>query len=591
MKREQMNIVVTGHVDHGKSTVVGRLLADTGSLPEGKLEQVKTQCLRNARPFEYAFLLDALKEEQAQGITIDTARCFFKTEKRDYIIIDAPGHVEFLKNMVSGAARAEAALLVIDAHEGIAENSRRHGYLVHMLGIRKIIVLVNKMDLVDYREDVFLNVVNEYAEFLRKLNIVPVAFVPVSALDGDNIAQKSTRLKWYTGKTVLGVVDDLPVKVPDNSKPFRMPVQDIYKFTEAGDQRRIFAGTIESGNISNGDRVVFYPSQKRSVITSIEGFNEPEQGSVCTGKSTGFTLADELYIKRGEIMCKDGELSPQIAVRFHANVFWMGISPLVKDRKYKLKCATAAHQVRLVDILSSVDATDLSAVVGKETVERHDVAECLFETVKPLAFDCADDIPGTGRFVIVDNYDIAGGGIITGAEISKENWADRHVISREKEWESGFITTLDREKKNGHRSKFIIITGNRRVHQIARLLEMKLFGAGLQAYYASIYNVELMNQHLNSTEDLIAQLGELARLITGAGLIFITSLQEFDDGEIDLLRKLNQPNDVLVVRFDCSDQLLTLTDDIVDNGAKTEEVVSRIVDRLRSERIIADYDI
>ena len=149
--REQMNIVVVGHVDHGKSTVIGRLLADTGSLPQGKLAQVQAMCERNARPFEYAFLLDALKDEQAQGITIDTARCFFKTAKRDYIIIDAPGHIEFLKNMVTGAARAEAALLVIDAKEGVRENSRRHGYLLSMLGIRQIVVLVNKMDLVALR--------------------------------------------------------------------------------------------------------------------------------------------------------------------------------------------------------------------------------------------------------------------------------------------------------------------------------------------------------------------------------------------------------------------------------------------------------
>ena len=155
MQREDMNIVIVGHVDHGKSTIIGRLLADTGSLPEGKLEDVKEMCRRNSKPFEYAFLLDALKDEQAQGITIDSARCFFNTEKRNYIIIDAPGHIEFLKNMVTGAARAEAALLVIDAKEGVRENSKRHGYLLSMLGIKQITVLVNKMDLAGYSQDRF----------------------------------------------------------------------------------------------------------------------------------------------------------------------------------------------------------------------------------------------------------------------------------------------------------------------------------------------------------------------------------------------------------------------------------------------------
>src|SRR5476649_2548335 len=165
-EREQMNVVIVGHVDHGKSTLVGRLLADTGSLPEGKLEAVKANCARNAKPFEYAFLLDALKDEQAQGITIDTARCFFKTAQRDYIIIDAPGHIEFLKNMISGAARAEAAVLVIDAKEGVRENSRRHGYLLSMLGVKQVVVCVNKMDLVDRSESHFKQIEKEFRDFL-----------------------------------------------------------------------------------------------------------------------------------------------------------------------------------------------------------------------------------------------------------------------------------------------------------------------------------------------------------------------------------------------------------------------------------------
>src|SRR5476651_2752887 len=168
-----MNVVIVGHVDHGKSTLVGRLLADTGSLPEGKLESVQASCKRNAKPFEYAFLLDALKDEQAQGITIDTARSFFKSARRDYIIIDAPGHIEFLKNMVTGAARAEAALLVIDAHEGIQENSRRHGYMLSMLGIRQVVVLVNKMDLVNHDLDLFERIRAEYSSFLKDVKIIP----------------------------------------------------------------------------------------------------------------------------------------------------------------------------------------------------------------------------------------------------------------------------------------------------------------------------------------------------------------------------------------------------------------------------------
>ena len=189
--RAAMNIVIVGHVDHGKSTIIGRLLADTHSLPIGKLEQVKATCERNAKPFEYAFLLDALKEEQAQGVTIDSARVFFKTPKRHYIIIDAPGHIEFLKNMVTGASRAQAALLVIDANEGVRENSRRHGYMLSMLGIRQIAILVNKMDLVGYDQATFDRIVREYGQFLTEVNIRPSSFIPVGGRDGDNIADRS----------------------------------------------------------------------------------------------------------------------------------------------------------------------------------------------------------------------------------------------------------------------------------------------------------------------------------------------------------------------------------------------------------------
>src|SRR5205823_14551423 len=191
-ERETFNVVIVGHVDHGKSTVVGRLLADTGALPQGKLEAVRRECERTGKPFEYAFLLDALSDEQDQGITIDTARCFFKSKTRDYIIIDAPGHIEFLKNMISGAARAEAAVLVIDAKEGVRENSRRHGYILSMLGIKQVIVCVNKMDLVDRSEKIFKAIEKEYREFLKSIgSVAPQAFIPVSATNGENLSERS----------------------------------------------------------------------------------------------------------------------------------------------------------------------------------------------------------------------------------------------------------------------------------------------------------------------------------------------------------------------------------------------------------------
>ncbi len=286
----------------------GGCLADTGSLPEGKLAQVQENCRRNSKPFEYAFLIDALKDEQSQGITIDTARVFFKTAKRNYIILDAPGHIEFLKNMVTGASRAEAALLVIDAEEGVRENSRRHGYMMSMLGIKQIAVLVNKMDLMGYGQATYEAIVSEYTAFLREINIVPACFIPVSAMEGDNIAAPAAKsMPWYTGKSVLEMLDAFEKEPLPSDKPFRMPVQDVYKFTRFGDNRRIIAGTIETGSVRVGDEVVFYPSGKKSKVKTIEWFNSPERTEASCGSATGFTLEEQIYVTRGELAVKSSQ--------------------------------------------------------------------------------------------------------------------------------------------------------------------------------------------------------------------------------------------------------------------------------------------
>ncbi|MEI8121497.1 MAG: GTP-binding protein [bacterium] len=411
-QHEQMSIVMAGHVDHGKSTVIGRLLAETGALPQGKLEQVRAQCRRNAKPFEYAFLLDALKDEQAQGITIDVARCFFKTAQRRYILIDAPGHIEFLKNMITGASRADAALLVIDAKEGIRENTKRHGYMMSMLGLRQLTVLVNKMDLVNYDEVVFERLRKDYTEFLARLQIHPVSFIPVSGMQGDNIAASTGAMPWYKGPTVLEQIDQFQSSRFPDTLPFRLPVQDIYKFTEQDDDRRIVAGTIETGSIAVGDAVVFQPSGKSSRIRSIEYFNGPAKTRATAGEAPGFTLDTQLYIKPGEWMVRADEPSPQVGTRLRVNLFWMNRAPMICGKTYKLKLGALRSTVKLVEILAVLDAAEIGVDSAKEQVDRHDVAEVILETPKPVAFDLISDIEQTGRLVIVDNFEIAGAGII-----------------------------------------------------------------------------------------------------------------------------------------------------------------------------------
>ncbi len=549
--KEQMNIVIVGHVDHGKSTVIGRLLADTGSLPEGKLESVKEYCRKNSRPFEYAFLLDALKDEQAQGITIDTARCFFKTNKRDYIIIDAPGHIEFLKNMVTGASRAEAALLVIDANEGIKENSKRHGHIVSMLGIKQVVVLVNKMDLVNFNGDVFNSITEEFTEFLNKINIKPINFIPISAFNGDNIAEKSEFTPWYKGPTVLTQLDSFANRKEDSQLPFRMPVQDIYKFTEENDDRRIVAGTILSGTLKAGDEVLFLPSKKKSIVNSIEGFNVAPTDKADAGQAIGVTLKTQIYIKSGELMVRADEIQPVLSSRFRVNIFWVGKFPLIKNKNYKLKIGTLRITVKLAEILNIIDAAELNIDTFKEQVERHDVAECILETVKPIPFDPISQMEMTGRFVIVDNYEISGGGIIQEgtSESGITHW--NHINEREFNWEQGLVSSNLREDIYRHKAKFVVLTsGNEEyshsIHQIGKELEYKLFKSNYVTYYLGIAGLEDASGDRDSQ---IAKLGELARTFTDAGQIFITAVFNLDDYEAEKLKLLNENNEILIVNI------------------------------------------
>lgn len=598
-RREQMNIVTVGHVDHGKSTVIGRLLADTGSLPEGKLEQVKAMCERNARPFEYAFLLDALKNEQAQGITIDTARSFFKTQKRNYIINDAPGHIEFLKNMITGAARAEAALLVIDAEEGIQENSKRHGYMLSMLGLKQISVLVNKMDLVGYSQERFESIVNDYTAFLNHLGVQVVSFIPIAAREGVNIVMPSRReTPWYEGYSVLQQIDAFEKPTPETAEPFRMPVQDIYKFTDAGDSRRIVAGTIETGTIKVGDNVHFHPSGKTSTVKSIEAFNAPQRSDIGAGWATGFTLTTQIYIKPGELMTKQGEPQPHVNNRFRCSLFWMGRPPMIKNKRYKMKIGAAAVGVEIANVLSVLDASELSSVENKQQIERHDVAECILETVRPVAFDRRGDIERTGRFVIVDDFEIAGAGVILEPVADDQSALKQAVQRRELTWEKGLVAPADRATRNKHDGKFILVHGRRGSgkRDVAKALERSLFDAGCATYYFGISN---MFQDLDESErfrslerdEHLNQLAQLARVMTDAGVLFITTVEDLDDFDLDRLKTLLAPQPLYVVNVGENPFSQFPVNLALPHQPPVTDAVKTIMGSLMEMKIVQDFSI
>ena len=542
--KEDMNIVIVGHVDHGKSTLMGRLLADTDSLPEGKLEQVKETCRRNSKPFEYAFLLDALKDEQSQGITIDTARCFFKTEKRDYIILDAPGHIEFLKNMITGASRAEAALLMIDAKEGVQENSRRHAYMLSMLGIRQIAVVINKMDLVDYDQGVYERVKEEYLEFLRQINITPRVVLPVSSFMGENIVRKSDKMPWYDGLRILEVLDHFDCEQPHEDQSFRMPVQDVYKFTRNGDDRRIVAGTIETGTIQPGQEVVFYPSGKRSHVKNIEVFHAAPIEVGKPGMAIGFTMVEQIYITRGELMSIAGEKAPKTASRITANIFWLGRKNLIPGKVYYLK--TGAQKVRMeVEKVSGVlDSSNLSSDESKDFVGKNEVAECILRTDKPIAFDLVEDNAGTSRFVIVDEYEIAGGGIITAALEDEEQMLREDTMLRNYKWEVSDVSLEERIEHYAQKPNLLVITGPDATgkKKLAKLLERELMNCGRYVYYMGIgsylYGVGADTKKMEEPDhrEQIRRFGEVANLMLDAGMILIVTATDLTKTDQKILQ-------------------------------------------------------
>jgi len=548
-----MPIVVVGHVDHGKSTVVGRILADSGSLPDGKLAQVRELCARTSKPFEYAFLLDALKDERDQGITIDAARVFFKSARRPYVIIDAPGHVEFLKNMVTGAARAEAALLVVDAREGVQENSRRHATMLTMLGVRQVAVLVNKMDLVEWSQAAFDAVVTEMRDFMARVQLQPAAFVPVSGREGANLVTRSDATPWYGGPTVLEVLDGFAAPLAPAAAPFRMPVQDVYRFTNFSDDRRIVAGAIDSGTLRVGDDLVFYPSGKRARVQSLERFNRPAPASATAGEAAGVTLDPQIYVTRGDLAARAGEPPPQVATRLRVNLFWLGRAPLVPHKDYVLRLGAARVPMRVERVEQVLDAATLGTADRAE-VARHEVADCVFALGRPVAFDVHADHATTGRFVVIDDYEIRGGGIVREALPDADDEARHKVLVRNLKWEHSLIAPERREARFAQKPTLLFVTGDRDRDRkgLAKALEEQLFAAGRNVYFLGMGNVLYgVDADLDRTgpnrQEHFRRLGEIANLMLDAGVLLVVSVADLGQDDLEIVQMSVPPERILTV--------------------------------------------
>jgi len=523
----RLRVVTVGHVDHGKSTLIGRIFHDTDTLPEGKVEQIRKACAAEGMEFEYAFLLDALLEEQEQNITIDTTQLPFRTANRHYVLVDAPGHKEFLKNMVTGAASADAALLIIAASEGVREQSRRHGYLLSLLGIRQILVVVNKMDLVDYSEETFTAVVDEYSAFLREIGLTARRFIPVSARQGDNVARHAQdQMPWYQGPTVLDALDDLEAPAPLSDLPLRLPLQDIYRF----DARRILAGRIESGTLRVGDSLVFEPGNRTGVVKTLERWKGPDRDFAVAGESVGITLEDQIFVERGTVAAH-AATAPATTTRFRARLFWMGHAEMRVGGRYKLKLATQEVMATVAAVERVIDASTLSvAEQGRSHVARNDVAELVLQTDAPLALDPHDTIELTGRFVLVDNRITAGGGIVLDTVVD-EATRPTPAKSANLTLASGQVTADDRARRNGHRGAVVWLTGlsGSGKSTLAHAVERQLFEQGSQVYVLDGDNLRFgLNANLGFSpedrEENVRRVAEVARLFADSGQVVLTAL-------------------------------------------------------------------
>jgi bifunctional enzyme CysN/CysC len=519
----KLRVVFVGHVDHGKSTLIGRILHDTGSLPEGKIEEIKRACAAEGMGFEFAFLLDALLEEQKQNVTIDTTEIPFRTPRRQYAIIDAPGHKEFLKNMITGASRADAAILVISADEGVREQSRRHAFLLSMLGIKHVIVVVNKMDLVDYSEKRFREIEQEYRKFLRELGLEARTFIPASAKEGENVARASMKMKWYCAASVLEALDLLEPQERDVDLPLRFCVQDVYRF----DGRRIIAGRIETGTLKVGDQLVFSPANKSSVVATIERWNAQESsGPAIAGDSIGITLGEQIFVERGHVASHENE-TPIETNRFHADLFWIVREPLRVGHLYSLRLATQDVKCEVVSIERVMDSSTLETKSdGREQLERNDIGRLIIQTRGPLVIDNHDRIPNLGRFVIIGDGQICGGGTIFGGV-----YTDRTVAkSKNIFWTEGKITARARAMRSGHRGAVIWLTGLSGAGKstIAQAVERELFQRAMHTYVLDGDNIRHgLNSNLGFSPDdrveNIRRVSEVAKLMADSGTVVITA--------------------------------------------------------------------
>lgn len=402
-----LKIVITGHVDHGKSTLIGRLLLDTRSLSRERMAELERISRELGKDAELAYFIDQLKEEREQERTIDTTQTFFHTKKRDFVIIDTPGHTEFLKNMMTGASLAEAAVLITDLREGIMEQTKRHAYLISMLGMNKVIAVLNKIDLVGFDENAYEKTRLLVSKIFDSIGIKPLHMIPVSAKEGMNISARSKETPWYKGPSLIEALESIRLEDLRSSKPLRMAVQDVYNMKG----RKVAVGMISSGKLRSGQTVVLAPEGKKSKIVSIERFGEIRNEAV-EGENIGLVLDGYDNVRRGDIISEvNAAATPTNEIA--GELFWMSQEPLVPGRELTLKCSTQETQCTAVKITGRMDTSTLEILEDTASeLKMNEAGQVTFKTARPVVVEDTAYVEDLGRFVIEKDNEMLGAGII-----------------------------------------------------------------------------------------------------------------------------------------------------------------------------------
>jgi bifunctional enzyme CysN/CysC len=541
-----LRFITCGSVDDGKSTLIGRLLYDSKMIFEDQLAALEADSKKvgtQGGELDFALLVDGLAAEREQGITIDVAYRFFSTDRRKFIVADTPGHEQYTRNMVTGASTADLAVILIDARKGVLTQTRRHSYLVSLLGIRKVVLAINKMDLVDYSQAVFDTIVEEYADFGRQVGIEQFVAIPVSGLRGDNITAPSEHTPWYHGPTLMGYLETVEIEDHAQHRPLRLPVQWVNR---PNLDFRGFAGTIASGVVHKGERIRVLPSGRESTVTRIVTMDGDLERAIA-GQSITLTLADEIDISRGDVIATPDHL-PGVADQFEAVVVWMADEPMLPGRPYWLKTGTKQVSATVTEPKYKVNVNTLEHLAAKK-LELNEIGICNLSLDQPIAFDPYDECRETGSFILIDrltNHTVGAGML---------HFALRRAHNIH--WQALDVNAQSRAALKGQQPAVLWLTGLSGAGKstIANLVEKRLHALGKHTYLLDGDNVRHgLNRDLGFTDadrvENIRRVAEVSKLMADAGLIVLVSFISPFRAERRMARRLFDEGEFFEVHVD-----------------------------------------